>query len=147
MHTCTFCLKRDLSDMHHDIKVPMPFIWICQSSHTENRHHTIVQRTLSWKITSMRPPVLTENTVLSPTFQCNWTCYQIPPVLRNHIFMAKRVLNMSTETTIFRDNLSCSFFTARELLLNAGICSKGNCNDDKGAFLLLKSLSSAFTCI
>ena len=35
-----------------------------------------------------------------PTFQCNWTCHQRPPVLRDHIFMAIRV--------VFQDRFHCS---------------------------------------
>ncbi len=35
-----------------------------------------------------------------PTFQCNWTCHEWPPVLRNHICMANGVVFQDTSYCI-----------------------------------------------
>ncbi len=56
-----------------------------------------IQWNLFWETTGLEgPPVLAE----SPTFKCIWTCHQRPPVLRDHIFMANRV--------VFQDRFYCT---------------------------------------
>ncbi len=62
----------------------------------------LIQWNLSWETTAMRPPVLTDHTILAegPTFQYNWTCHQRPPVLTDHIFVANGV--------VFQDGFHCT---------------------------------------
>ncbi len=55
----------------------------------------------NWQTTDMRDHLSWRTIFLAegPTFQCNWTCHQRPPALRDHIFMANDMLFIKTGCT------------------------------------------------
>ena len=57
----------------------------CDSEH--------IQWNLSWETTAMTDHLSWKTTQFwQKDFQYNWTCYQKPPVLRDHIFVANGVV-------------------------------------------------------